>query len=61
MHIHEDLQAVTYVVRGAVEHSDSNGNRGVLTVGRAHLDNLYAAVDRALDLLLGHLGFKLAA
>jgi hypothetical protein len=28
---------------------------------RAHLDNLYAAVDHALDLLLDHLGFKLAA
>ena len=28
---------------------------------RAHLDNLYAAVDRALDQLLDHLGFKLAA
>lgn len=33
MHIHEDLQAVTYVVEGALEHSDSLGNRGVLTVG----------------------------
>ena len=28
---------------------------------RAHLDNLYAAVDHALDQLLDHLGFKLAA
>lgn len=28
---------------------------------RAHLDTLYAGVDRALDLLLDHLGFKLAA
>ena len=28
---------------------------------RAQLDNLYAAVDRALDHLLDHLGFKLAA
>ena len=28
---------------------------------RAKLDNLYAAVDSALDLLLDHLGFKLAA
>jgi hypothetical protein len=28
---------------------------------RAQLDNLYAGVDRALDLLLDHLGFKLAA
>ena len=33
MHIHEDLQAVTYVVEGALEHSDSLGNRGVLTTG----------------------------
>jgi quercetin 2,3-dioxygenase len=33
MHIHEDLQAVTYVVEGALEHSDSLGNRGVLAVG----------------------------
>jgi quercetin 2,3-dioxygenase len=33
MHIHEDLQAVTYVVEGALEHSDSLGNRGVLTAG----------------------------
>jgi len=33
MHIHEDLQAVTYVVEGALEHADSFGNRGVLTVG----------------------------
>ena len=32
-HIHEDLQAVTYVVTGALEHSDSRGNRGVLTTG----------------------------
>jgi hypothetical protein len=28
---------------------------------RAQLDNLYAEVDRALDQLLDHLGFKLAA
>jgi redox-sensitive bicupin YhaK (pirin superfamily) len=33
LHIHEDLQAVTYVVAGALEHSDSLGNRGVLTAG----------------------------
>jgi quercetin 2,3-dioxygenase len=33
MHIHEDLQAVTYVVEGALEHSDSLGNRGVLAAG----------------------------
>jgi quercetin 2,3-dioxygenase len=33
VHIHEDLQAVTYVVAGALEHSDSLGNRGVLTAG----------------------------
>ena len=28
MHIHGDLQAVTYVVEGALEHSDSLGNSG---------------------------------
>jgi predicted MarR family transcription regulator len=28
---------------------------------RAQLDTLYAAVDHALDLLLDHLGFKIAA
>jgi quercetin 2,3-dioxygenase len=33
MHIHEDLQSVTYVVAGALEHSDSLGNHGVLTAG----------------------------
>jgi redox-sensitive bicupin YhaK (pirin superfamily) len=33
MHIHEDLQAVTYVVEGVLEHSDSLGNSGVLTAG----------------------------
>jgi redox-sensitive bicupin YhaK (pirin superfamily) len=33
MHIHEDLQAVTYVVEGALEHSDSLGNCGILTAG----------------------------
>ena len=33
MHIHEDLEAVTYVVEGALRHSDSLGNRGVLTAG----------------------------
>ncbi len=33
MHIHADLQAVTYVVEGALEHSDSLGNSGVLTAG----------------------------
>jgi redox-sensitive bicupin YhaK (pirin superfamily) len=33
MHIHADLQAVTYVVEGALEHADSLGNRGVLTAG----------------------------
>jgi quercetin 2,3-dioxygenase len=33
MHIHEDLQAVTYVVEGALGHSDSLGNCGVLTAG----------------------------
>jgi hypothetical protein len=32
-HIHEDLQAVTCVVSGALEHSDSLGNGGVLTTG----------------------------
>ena len=33
MHIHADLQAVTYVVEGALEHADSLGNSGVLTAG----------------------------
>jgi len=33
MHIHEDLQSVTYVIAGALEHSDSLGNYGVLTAG----------------------------
>jgi redox-sensitive bicupin YhaK (pirin superfamily) len=33
VHVHEDLQAVTYVVEGALEYSDSLGNRGVLAVG----------------------------
>jgi uncharacterized RmlC-like cupin family protein len=33
MHIHEDLQAVTYVVEGALEHSDSLGNHGVVAAG----------------------------
>jgi quercetin 2,3-dioxygenase len=33
MHIHEDLQSVTYVVTGLLEHSDSLGNHGVLTAG----------------------------
>src|SRR5207302_7651495 len=33
MHIHEDLQAVTCVVEGALEHSDSLGNHGVLAAG----------------------------
>ena len=33
VHIHEDLQAVTYVVEGALEHSDSLGNHGVLAAG----------------------------
>jgi quercetin 2,3-dioxygenase len=33
MHIHEDLQSVTYVVAGALEHADSLGNHGVLTAG----------------------------
>jgi len=33
MHIHEDLQSVMYVVAGALEHSDSLGNHGVLTAG----------------------------
>jgi quercetin 2,3-dioxygenase len=33
MHIHEDLQSVTYVVTGVLEHSDSLGNHGVLTAG----------------------------
>ena len=33
IHIHEDLQAVTYVVTGVLEHSDSLGNRGILTAG----------------------------
>ena len=32
-HIHADLQAVTYVVEGALEHADSLGNQGVLTAG----------------------------
>jgi hypothetical protein len=35
-HIHEDLQAGTYMVTGALEHSDSAGNRGVLTTGGVH-------------------------
>jgi redox-sensitive bicupin YhaK (pirin superfamily) len=33
MHIHEDLQSVTYVLTGLLEHSDSLGNHGVLTAG----------------------------
>lgn len=33
MHIHEDLQAITYVVAGTVEHADSMGNRGILVAG----------------------------
>ena len=33
MHIQEDLQGVTYVVAGALEHADNQGNRGVLTAG----------------------------
>jgi quercetin 2,3-dioxygenase len=33
MHVHEDLQSVTYVVTGALEHSDSLGNHGDLTAG----------------------------
>jgi quercetin 2,3-dioxygenase len=33
MHIHEDLQSVTYVVTGVLEHSDSLGNHGLLTAG----------------------------
>ena len=33
MHIHEDLKGVTYVVAGALEHADNQGNRGVLTAG----------------------------
>ena len=33
MHIHEDLQSVTYVVTGVLEHADSLGNHGVLTAG----------------------------
>lgn len=32
-HIHEDLLAVTYVVTGALEHSDSHGGGGVLAMG----------------------------
>ena len=33
MHIHEDILAITYIVTGALEHSDSLGNHGVLTTG----------------------------
>ena len=33
MHIQEDLQAVTHVVAGVLEHSDSLGNHAVLTAG----------------------------
>jgi len=33
MHIQEDLHGVTYVVAGALEHADNQGNRGVLTAG----------------------------
>jgi hypothetical protein len=36
MHIQEDLQGVTYVVAGALEHADILGNRGVLTAGGVH-------------------------
>jgi hypothetical protein len=35
-HVHEDLQAVTYMVTGVLEHSDSLGNHGVLTTGEVH-------------------------
>jgi len=33
VHFHEDMRAITYVVTGALEHSDSLGNHGVLTSG----------------------------
>jgi quercetin 2,3-dioxygenase len=33
VHIHEHMWALTYVVTGALEHSDSLGNHGVLTAG----------------------------
>lgn len=32
-HRHENVEIVTWVLDGAVEHRDSNGNRGVLTPG----------------------------
>ena len=33
VHFHEAMRAITYVVTGALEHSDSLGNHGVLTTG----------------------------
>lgn len=36
VHIHEDMLAITYVVTGALQHSDSLGNHGVLTAGGIH-------------------------
>lgn len=33
MHGHEDMEIVTYVMEGALEHRDSLGNQGVITAG----------------------------
>lgn len=33
MHAHEDMEIVTYVMQGALEHQDSLGNRGVIEAG----------------------------
>jgi redox-sensitive bicupin YhaK (pirin superfamily) len=33
MHPHKDMEIITYVLRGALEHHDSKGNHGVINAG----------------------------
>ncbi len=34
MHPHQDMEIITYVIRGAIEHRDSMGNGEVLSAGQ---------------------------
>lgn len=37
MHPHRDMEIVTYVLEGELEHQDSNGNRGVVHAGEVQV------------------------
>ncbi|SIR61755.1 pirin family protein [Williamsia sterculiae] len=46
-HRHQDVEVVTWVVEGALEHRDSGGNTGVLTPGTVQVMSAGSGVDHS--------------